>query len=319
MGKVDELWDSRWQVFWRLRLASGRPSFMTLTVAFALLVTPSFALLTDGLADPEALRRQVLEEANQALRREVLAAGFAPYAEAARSESARDASHALSLEVTHGVELLVANREFAFPLAEGQLRGRVPDAALVDRASRLLASELRRYPRDFFLMSRLRRVLLVGGLKQAGVRIPSLPNFNQALVLDVDSNPDFLRRLVHHEIFHFIDYAEDNQLKRDPNWERLNGPFFVYGAGGIFMREPGSARWTEALPGFLTEYSTSALEEDKAEVFSFMMIAPEAVLERSQVDPVLARKVDWIRARVARFSPSLGSILDSILSQSETG
>ncbi|UCH35073.1 MAG: hypothetical protein JSV65_01605 [Armatimonadota bacterium] len=205
------------------------------------------------------------------------------------------------------VELLSASRPFSLYLASGVITGEAPPAAKVKEVAGLLARELGRYPPSFLVASRFKRVLMCTHLREGDVPIPSLPNYERSLLLDVSAPPAFLRRLVHHEVFHFADYADDHQLQRDPEWEKLNDHYFTYGVGGRFMREPGSARLNESLPGFLSHYATAALEEDKAEVFAFVMSAPVAVRRVAARDRIVRAKVAAMKKQVSRLAPEMGA------------
>jgi hypothetical protein len=275
------------------------PGFMTVTVAVALLATPSFGLLAASLEDSEAVARERVAESEARLREAIIERGWAPIdAGAARGPAAL-------LESRHGIEMMAAARPFRIDAAGGALSGAPPEAKALGTAAEVLVAELTRYPRGFLARSRLRRVLLTRELSENGTAIPSLPNFEGALLLDVDAPAAFLRRLIHHEIFHFFDYAGDDQLKRDPAWERMNDRWFVYGSGGRFVRAPGSARLTAELPGFVSRYATAALEEDKAETFAFMMAAPGPLAAIAERDGVLRAKIHAIRRDLHVFCPEI--------------
>ena len=57
--------------------------------------------------------------------------------------------------------------------------------------------------------------------------------------------------------------------------------------------------------GFLEPYSTSGLEEDKAEVFANMMVAPDYVKQRAASDPVIRAKVARMKELLADFCPNM--------------
>ena len=276
-----------------------RPGFMTVTVAVALLATPSFGLLAAQLDDAELVARERAEESEARLRQELIERGWEPIA----AGPARAAAGLLAER--EGVELMAAVRPFRLDLASGVLSGEHADERALGAAASVLVEELSRYPRRFLAESRLRRVVLTRALVENGTAIPSLPNFEGALLLDVDAPPAYLRRLLHHEVFHFFDYAGDDQLKRDPAWEQLNDRWFVYGAGGRSVRAPGSGRLTADLPGFVSKYATSALEEDKAETFAFLLATPLPLARIAAKDAVVRAKVLAIKRALAGFCPEL--------------
>lgn len=266
---------------------------MAITVAIGVCATAALGWLLESLYDERAARAAVLAEADERVRAEMIDLGWSPLA--------NDVARRLS--ASHGVELMRAGKPFSLELESGTVRGRPPSSS--ERAAELVAGELARYPRSFLRAARLHRVLLVSGLDEGGVAIPSLPNLHRTLLFDVDAEPAYLRRLIHHEVFHFADYADDDQLARDPEWAALNDRWFVYGSGGRFERDPKSSKKSDR-PGFVTDYATSALEEDKAEVFAFWMTEPRWLAERSARDPVLALKVAAVKRQLARLDPSLG-------------
>jgi hypothetical protein len=275
---------------------SFRPSFMTVTIAVALLATPSLGFLAERLNDEQAVAAARAEDADRAIREQMLEQGFQPL---------DGLEAAAALRSSLGVELLAASRAFRLDLLTGPLTGSPPDEATVRAVSELVRAELSRYPRAFFGASRLRRVILCADLHEGSLAIPSLPNYHATLLLDVGSSSEFLKRLLHHELFHFVDYADDDQLQRDPEWEKLNDHFFSYGSGGRFLREPGSARFEPDGRGFVSKYSRSALEEDKAEIFAFLMTKPRAMAELAERDRVVATKILRVKSQVIRLLPAL--------------
>lgn len=275
----------------------SRPSFLVVMLVAGTAGTATFGALAERCYDPKEARAALLAEAEEKSRAELLELGFAPLS----SASAR------ALRRATGVEVLSAESPFAILLGDGEVAGQVAHTSDVERAVSVLAEELGHHPRTFITKARLSRVLLCRGLREAEKSIPSLPNYQRSLLLDVEQAPDFLRRLIHHELFHFADYAEDDQVRNDPEWQALGEQGFVYGSGGRFQRDPRSSLPAGAPAGFVTPYATSALEEDKAETFSFLFVAPGALAERSRHDATLAAKLQLLRRELERFTPELRS------------
>ena len=72
------------------------------------------------------------------------------------------------------------------------------------------------------------------------------------------------------------------------------------------MRQPSAADPLDpSLPGFVSLYATAGVEEDKAELFSFLMTEPALVDERARTDVVLAAKRAELRARLGRRDATL--------------
>ena len=269
---------------------------MTLTVAVALVATPSVGLLAAELRDPKAEHERFAHEADVALRDDLVAQGFVPL-------SARDSN--VSALAALGIEVLVPARAVQLESGPATLSAEPADIALTERALAPLASELSRYPAAFFETARLHRLLLCAKLHEGTEAIPSLPNYHGALLVDVNADAPYLRRLLHHEVFHFADYADDDQLSDDPAWLALNDRYFVYGDGGRFRREPGAGRFSAEIPGFVSRYATSALEEDKAETFAMRMAAPAQFATLLANDGILSAKSRAVEAQLRKLSPAL--------------
>jgi hypothetical protein len=123
--------------------------------------------------------------------------------------------------------------------------------------------------------------------------------------LDLGAPDAFLKRTLHHEVFHFVDFAEDGRLDEDRSWSALNPPSFLYGAGGGSLQNDAEAgRPDESLVGFVDRYAMSGLAEDKAEVYASLVFDGSWMARRASVDPILSRKMGLIRASLRRFGPS---------------
>jgi hypothetical protein len=271
---------------------------MAVTVLGALIVTPLVGWLAETLVDERAAHAAQREAMEERVRAALLARGMLPFTGAAAERTQRG-----------GVELLHASETFSFDLAGGRLAGEPPSAAAAARAAGIVADELARYPVGFLPAHRLLRVVLCQRLTEAGMRIPSLPNVEQSLVLDVDAPPAFLRRLIHHEVFHFVDYTSDDQVKADPAWDALNERDFVYGFGGRFVRHGSASRFGSGGPGFVTEYAKSAIEEDKAETYAFLLTAPGSVQAAGGDDPTLRKKAEALFVFMEQRDPRVAQLL----------
>jgi len=269
---------------------------MTLTVISALLITPSVGLLAAQQRDPGAERARSSAEADRALRADLVEQGLAPVA---------DGSAEVVALAALGIEVFVPARAFRLESGPSVLVGDAVTAEPRQRALATLTRELARYPAAFLARARLHRLILCANLHEGSEAVPSLPNYHGALLVDVDADAPYLRRLVHHEVFHFADYADDDQLSRDPAWLALNDRYFVYGDGGRFSRAPGAGRFSSEIPGFVSRYATSALEEDKAETFAMRMSAPRRFAQLIAADPVLRAKSNALEVQLRNLSPAL--------------
>jgi len=215
-------------------------------------------------------------------------------------------------EVTrrHGVPVLAADPGLPVATRYGAIEGRAAEPADVAAYAPVLAAELRRYPPELVRRAGLRRVALCADLAFAGQRRNAVPDFqNDTLYLEVkrgSMNRLYLRKVIHHEFFHIVDLRDDGRLYRDDAWALLNPPGFRYGSGGRTAQDlAATSVLTTRYPGFLNHYSTTGVEEDKAEVFANLLVEPEVVRRRIAADPVLAAKVARMKELVAAFCPAV--------------
>jgi len=259
-------------------------------------VTAVFAtILQSRLATAEQRQKRLDEQ----VRNEMLAMGWLP----PTSDSLRELSE--KLRQGRGVEILHVASPFELMLANGLVAAQPADEGVLAAATVLVVDELTLLPRSFLERAGLRRVVLCADLREERRPIPSLPNYRNTLLLDAGGSTGYMRRLVHHEVFHFADLADDGIVRGDPAYAALNPPGFEYGSGGRSMRQRSSAAFGEAPAGFVSRYATSAVEEDKAEVFAFLMTRPEAMAELGRRNPVVAAKAAYIRALVGGLSDEL--------------
>jgi hypothetical protein len=176
----------------------------------------------------------------------------------------------------------------------------------------LFATEFAIYPPDLLQRSQLKRVVLCGELAFAGQRRNAIPDFeHDTLYLDVSrgaySKP-YLRKVIHHEFYHIIDYRDDGSVYRDERWAALNPDNFKYGTGGRTAQDlKETSALTNKYPGFLNHYSTTGVEEDKAEIFANLIVDPEYVETRAINEHVINAKVERMKDQLAKFCPEMNN------------
>jgi hypothetical protein len=93
----------------------------------------------------------------------------------------------------------------------------------------------------------------------------------------------------------------------DPLWTALNAEQgFAYSGGGVHHRHATAfiSGGERVLAGFLNEYSMSAVEEDKAEVFAALMRRGSKLL--AVTDKALVRKAEELQRRLGLFDADMG-------------
>jgi hypothetical protein len=221
----------------------------------------------------------------------------------------------LSADARANLELLSTRLGLRFEIMGTQsTRGNVRfDAARpeqVERYVRWLVDEWADYPRCWIDTARLERVAFCSALHWEEQPRAGIPDFDGgAMYFDVGFGPDqedYVRRVMHHEFFHSFDRFDDGELYADEAWSRLNPPGFSYGGGGVTRQSASTTSLLETgTLGFVDDYATSGLEEDKAELFAVLMFSPEALRPRIPGDPYLASK--WKRLAELVASPCGGT------------
>jgi hypothetical protein len=136
---------------------------------------------------------------------------------------------------------------------------------------------MERYPAGVFARTGLRHVVLVKDLSVDGQRRLAMPAPEIDSVVYADNLlaalcPSGMELRVHHEYYHFIEYRLFNDLYyRDPAWLALNPPAATYGQGGATAYGKGFQNLGHPQPGLVSLYAAYGPEEDKAEVFGWMM------------------------------------------------
>merc|ERR1711964_43580 len=104
-------------------------------------------------------------------------------------------------------------------------------------------------------------------------------------------------RCFHHELLHMLDYKiMGGYAKADPKWEKLNPKDVTYGRGGKYNRD--SNAFLQKVPNFVNAYAQCAVEEDKAETWSAMVVDPRSILEHEE--KVIVKKGECIGLRIQK-------------------
>src|SRR5262245_30313681 len=210
----------------------------------------------------------------------------------------------------YDIEVIAADPTFPVRVTHGVIDGKPARSAALERYVPLFVEEFVLYPRSLVKRARLRRIVLCEGLSFAGQLRGAIPDWgNDTLYLDVQRGAydrTYMCKVIHHEFFHMIDYRDDSRVYDDAAWAALNPKGFKYGAGGTSAQESAkTSLLTDRYPGFLNHYSTTGVEEDKAEMFANMVVDPAHVEERAKNDPVVNAKAKRMRELLAAFCPEM--------------
>lgn len=173
----------------------------------------------------------------------------------------------------------------------------------------VLTRELSIYSPKLIRRSRLNDIILCRKLASEGQRRGGLtcaafmgslglPFIRNKIYLNIKGGGAWLymRAAFHHELFHMIDYFDDINGYYDQKWKSLNRPGFVYHKDRI------EGQRAKPQLGFISEYAMDAVIEDKAEVYSYLLIDHKGTEKLAREDRILARKVVRMKELLHTFS-----------------
>ncbi len=177
----------------------------------------------------------------------------------------------------------------------------------------LLSEELAKHPDALRDASRMQNVVIVKNLAVSGQKRSGVPDYyRNTLYLDFNAgsyNSTYQRHIIHHEFYHIIEQkVNGNAYWKDPQWAAFNEPGFQYGDGGASAQSNSRAYlFTHPQIGFANEYSMSAVEEDKAEIFAALFTPGEyeKIIEWAKSDAILAAKIDYMKAFLNQICPEI--------------
>jgi hypothetical protein len=200
------------------------------------------------------------------------------------------------------------------PLSASTSRG--GDTQAVALYLRAYIDEFSKYPRSFLRKVNVEWVMFVKGLRvdeipRAATYLrsyaPTTMTPRGGMVYDVQqgaANQAYVRRSLHHEFFHFIDYGVQIGGIEDADWLAMNPRGFQYtGKMANFSRRP-----EHPAPGIITTYSAKSSWEDRAELFAALMDEDTypRLREIAAADPVVRRKIRYLVRFLERIDPAMG-------------
>jgi hypothetical protein len=214
------------------------------------------------------------------------------------------------LAKNYQIEIVTLNPTFPVKNSHGMIDGHVAEDKELRAYAGLFASEFSLYPVEAVKRAQLKRIVLCRELSFAGQLRTAIPDYDHdTLYLDVvrgSYDKRYVRKVLHHEFFHLIDYRDDGNVYQDERWAKLNAKDFKYGNGGKNAQDRSdTSLLTDKYPGFLNHYSTTGVEEDKAELFAHLIIESKHVEEYRKNDKVIKAKVERLKELLSEFCPEM--------------
>jgi hypothetical protein len=176
------------------------------------------------------------------------------------------------------------------------------DPSLIDSAAIAFAM----YSPTFLAATHVEHVTLCRTIEVADGELPpaGMALLDQQRILvsvsEYQQANDFtIDRVIHHELFHLLDYAGEH-FHVDPEWDALNPRGFAYHDPDMLYQNRDLA--VQRPNGFVLSYATQNEVEDRASTFELVLARPEQLCEIAAKDPIVAKKAALIKARVRKVA-----------------
>lgn len=183
---------------------------------------------------------------------------------------------------------------------------RAEESRVNDYVQSILCAELSIYSNQVLKKSKLSRIVLCKNLASWGESHAGLADLQwlgftwfmgNQICIDVEYPLNhYARHVVHHELYHLIDSADDFSGLRDNEWKKLNPPNFKY------KDDLGVNQKTTLTKGFISNYAMKAVHEDKAETYARMIVDYNGIEKLAKNDLVLKRKIYRMKELMKAFS-----------------
>ena len=175
-----------------------------------------------------------------------------------------------------------------------------------------LVQEFNAMPKDLVTNTGLKTIGLVKGLTNQSLNVASVPaNCTETMLYDVvlmtGAGDQYSRLVVTHEFWHYADFAIEGWYRYpDAEWSACNPSGFTYGPGGESAYDEDDFTNTfHPQTSFITNYARYGIEEDRAELFSWLIYNPMAVKNLYSSDSKIKCKVERLEEIAQNLSPSI--------------
>ena len=167
----------------------------------------------------------------------------------------------------------------------------------------IIEKNLNIYSPSFLKKNNIRYLVMCENLFISNINTGGIPDTKKrTLIIDINFNPKYFERMIHHEIFHMIQKSNSKYFDEE-KWVSLNTKDFEYAKCSTCSDRLNLDLYKKT-EGFLTEYSKSIPSEDMAEVFSFLMTDKAKVEVKSDDDMILKNKIDFIKSSLLKIDSS---------------
>jgi hypothetical protein len=186
------------------------------------------------------------------------------------------------------------------------------DLAAFKAYAKVFVDEWAKYPQDWVRESNLKHIMIIKNLTVGDTERAATPDpVGDAVYYDIGYGADiYAREVIHHEYNHQIEYEHfDSYSRDDSTWAALNPAGFTYNPQGGVAAYYDDSFNNEAHPedGFVNRYATYGIEEDKAEIYAYLLTRPynKDLAQWIKTDTKLAQKVQLYKAFMRSVSPDM--------------
>ena len=167
----------------------------------------------------------------------------------------------------------------------------------------IIEKNLNIYSSIFLKKNNIKYLVMCENLFISNINTGGIPDTKKrTLIIDINFNPKYFERMIHHEIFHMIQKSNSKYFDEE-KWVSLNTENFEYAKCSTCSDRLNLDLYKNT-EGFLTEYSKSIPSEDMAEVFSFLMTDKAKVEDKSDNDIILKNKINFIKSSLSKIDSS---------------
>ena len=206
------------------------------------------------------------------------------------------------IDTKNKIRYLIASNNFRIGLDKNITCARTRSNNLNNKFF-IIEKNLNIYSPSFLKKNNIRYLVMCENLFISNINTGGIPDTKKrTLIIDINFNPKYFERMIHHEIFHMIQKSNSKHFD-EKKWSALNRKDFEYAKCSTCSDRLNLDLYKKT-EGFLTEYSKSIPSEDMAEVFSFLMTDKAKVEVKSDDDMILKNKIDFIKSSLLKIDSS---------------
>ena len=200
----------------------------------------------------------------------------------------------------NGIKYLKAIKPFDVGIRDNNVSCFNSSEENIEKKMSLIEKNLNRYSSIFLKKINLKYIVLCENLTVSQISTAGVPNpKTKTLLIDIKFSEKNFERVLHHEVFHMINETHKKKFFYE-KWKNFNNSEFKYAECSTCSDRLGLSLLKEN-KGFVTEYSMSTPSEDMAEVFSFIMTNKEKIEDKALMDPILNKKILFIKKNILKI------------------